>query len=128
MGSTALEVSEGVHKRGRGGPIGTARRASERVATLGTTGVSVTDGNIELRACREIDRVVGRVCQGRAVTVTGWGPRVVPEWGKGGRELWCFQGLEVMGRTGTTWLLVPIDGHAAAPRARVVVVLCAFPM
>lgn len=36
-----------------------------------------------ISSCRAIDRVVA-ACQGRAVTVTGSGPRVVPGWGKGG--------------------------------------------
>lgn len=67
-----------------------------------------------ISSCRAIDRVAA-VCQGRAVTVTGWGPRVVPGWGKGGPVNVVLSGS---GGDGTNWVLClpgagPIDCHAA---------------
>lgn len=79
-GSTGGRSREVHTQRPRGGPIGTARRASERAATW-TRQVSPSATGIS--SCRGIGRVVA-LCQGRAVTVTGRGPRVVPGWGKGG--------------------------------------------
>lgn len=106
-----------MHTRPRGCPIGSARRASERGATWTR---QVSPSPMGISSCRAIDGVVA-ACQGRAVTVTGSGPRVVPGWGKGGPPNVVLSGSGGDGTNGDGRARVgaalagvgPIDCHAA---------------